>query len=241
MNRLRRTLIAAPLFICATAAYNGPAASQLAVFDAPNYQQNLLVSSRALEQINNQVRQLENQVQVMLRLDQNLRALGPTIGPDLQRALTGLQTELRAGDGLAIRLDATQNKYEQLFPKQTSAALSSDDVSRNAASRWDEEYGALRRAAVLQGQIADNIDGDARLLADGMARSKNAVGALEVAQAGNELISLGVKQSLQLQSLFAAQDRAQTFARARELATENEARQRFKIFLGSGSGYLAAR
>jgi P-type conjugative transfer protein TrbJ len=82
---------------------------------------------------------------------------------------------------------------------------------------------------------------DTRLLGDAMARSKSAAGALEVAQAGNELIGLGVKQSLQLQSLLAAQERAQTFARARDLATEDEARQRFKGFLGAGTGYTASR
>ncbi len=117
----------------------------------------------------------------------------------------------------------------------------SDDVLRNAKSRWDEEYAALRRAALLQGQIADAVDGDARLLGDVMARSKNAVGALEVAQAGNELTGLAVKQSLQLQSLLAAQQRAEAFARARELATEDEARQRFKTFVGTGPGYGATR
>jgi P-type conjugative transfer protein TrbJ len=74
-----------------------------------------------------------------------------------------------------------------------------------------------------------------------MARSKSAAGALEVAQAGNELTGLGVKQALQLQSLLAAEHRAQTFAKARDLATEDEARQRFKTFLGTGSAYTASR
>src|SRR5262249_13002951 len=160
-----------------------------------NYQQSLLASARALEQINNQVRQLQNQAQVILRLDQNLRTLGPTISPDVQRSLSDIQTQLRAGNGIALRLDATQSGYEQIFPKQTPTTVPSDDASRNAATRWDEEYAALKRAAILQGQIADTVDGDARLLADAMVRSKNAVGALDVAQAGNELTSLGVKQS----------------------------------------------
>ena len=74
---------------------------------------------------------------------------------------------------------------------------------------------------------------------DAMARSRNAGGALEVAQAGNELSGLGVKQSLQLQSLLAAQARAETVRRARDLAAENEARQRFKTFLGTGPAYAA--
>ena len=47
-----------------------------------------------------------------------------------------------------------------------------------------------------------------------MTRSNNAAGALEVAQAGNELTGLSVKQSLALQSLIAAQHRAETFAKS---------------------------
>ena len=43
-----------------------------------------------------------------------------------------------------------------------------------------------------------------------MDRSRNAVGALEVAQAGNELTALSVKQALALQGLLAAQHRAET-------------------------------
>ena len=154
-----------------------------------------------LEQINNQVRQLQNQALMIARMDQNLVRLGSTISPDLQRTLGDIQNQLRAGEGIALRLQATQNGYEQLFPRQVSTALSTDDVLRNAKNRWDEEYAGLKRAALLQGQIADSVDADTRLLGDAMARSRNAAGALEVAQAGNELTGLSVKQSLALQSL----------------------------------------
>jgi P-type conjugative transfer protein TrbJ len=241
MRPPRKTFIAAPVIVGVMASCIPHAAAQLTVFDPANYQENLLSSARALEQINNQVRQLQAAAQMILRMDQNLLRLGSTISPDLQRTLADIQAQLRAGDGIALRLQATQSGYDRLFPREISSSLSSDDVLRNAKSRWDEEYAALRRAALLQGQIAEAVDGDVRLLADAMDRSKNAVGALEVAQAGNELTGFAVKQSLQLQSLLAAQQRAEAFARARELATEDEARQRFKTFVGTGSGYGATR
>jgi P-type conjugative transfer protein TrbJ len=218
-----------------------PKASALTVFDPSNYQQNLLAATRALEQINNQVRTLQNQAQMILRMDQNLVRLAGSLSPDLQRTLTDIQSQLRSGEGIALHLQQTQNVYEQLFPKQVSAALSSDDILRNARSRWEEEHAAFKRAALLQGQIVDGIETDTRLLADAMARSRNAAGALEAAQAGNELTGLSVKQSLTLQSLLAAQHRAETLKHARDLATEDEARQRFKSFVGTGSAYTASR
>jgi len=213
----------------------------LTVFDPLNYQENLLSAARALEQINNQVRLLQGQAQMLLKMDQNLLRLGSTLSPDLLRSLGDIQGRMRDGEGIALQLRATEAAYERLFPKQLSSALSGDDMLRSAKSRWGEEYAALRRAALLQGQIADGIETDTRLLGDGMARSRNAAGALEVAQAGNELTALSVKQSLALQSLLAAQHRAETMAKARDLAIEEEAKHRFKSFLGNGKAYTASR
>jgi P-type conjugative transfer protein TrbJ len=241
MRSLRRTLMALPIAAVMLASYVPRSAAQLTVFDPANYQENLLSAVRALEQINNQVRQLQNQVLLIQRMDQNLVRLGSTLLPDLQRTLTDIQTQLRAGEGIALRLQATQSGYEQLFPRHVSTALSSDDVLRNATIRWDEEYASLKRAALLQGQIADSVDADMLLLRDAMARSLGAVGSLEATQAGNELTGLAVKQSLALHSLLAAQHRADTLAKARDLATEAEARQRFKSFVGTGSAYTASR
>ena len=240
MRDVRKMLLALPIAAGLLSSCM-PKASALTVFDPSNYQQNLLAATRALEQINNQVRTLQNQAQMILRLDQNLVRLGSSLSPDLQRTLANIQSQLRAGEGIALHLQQTQNAYEQLFPKQVSAALSSDDLLRNARSRWEEEHAAFKRSALLQGQIVDGIDTDTSLLADAMGRSRNAVGALEAAQAGNELTGLSVKQSLALQGLLAAQHRAETLSRARDLATEDEARHRFKSFVGTGSAYTASR
>jgi len=241
MKPCRRTLM---ILSVATGILTGgvPASrAQMTVFDPSNFQQNLLSAARALEQINNQIRALQNQAQVLLRMDQNLAPLGATISPDLQRTLADIQSQILAGEGIALRLQETQSGYDQIFPGQVSAAISSDDVLRNAKSRWEEEYAAFRRSALVQGQIADSVEIDTRLLGDALARSRNAVGALEATQAGNELTGLSVKQSLALQGLLAAQARAETLTRARDLATEEEARQRFNSFVGTGSAYTAGR
>ena len=240
-RRAARGVLTAIALALLTSTAIPPRAHALTVFDPVNYQQNLLSAVRALEQINNQILALQNQAQMILRMDQNLTRLGSTLSPDLQRTLTAIQTQLRSGNGIALKLQQTQSTYERLFPAQVSAALSSDDVLRNAKTRWGEEYAGLKRAALLQGQIVDGIETDTRLLGDAMTRSRNAVGALEATQAGNELTSLAVKQSLSLQGLLAAQHRAETVSRARDLATEDEARQRFKSFVGTGSGYSASR
>ena len=238
MRRRSRYLVSVTLVVSVHAA---PAHAQLTVFDPANYSQNVATAARALEQITNQVRQLQNQVLMLQRMDQNLVRLSSTISPDVQRTLADIQTQLRAGEGIALRLQATQSGYDQIFPRQALSNLSTDDALRNAQNRWNEEYAAFRRAALLQGQIADGIETDTRLLGDAMARSRAAAGGLEATQAGNELAGLSVKQALALESLLAVQHRALTVTRARDLATEDEARQRFKTFIGTGSAYTAAR
>ena len=65
-----------PLVFGAAASCVPRSAAQLTVFDPANFQQNLLSATRALEQITNQVRVLQNQVLMIARMDQNLVRLG---------------------------------------------------------------------------------------------------------------------------------------------------------------------
>jgi type IV secretion system protein TrbJ len=230
-----------PLVALALVSASLPVAAQLTVFDPVNQQQNLLSAARALQQINNQVRQLQADAQMLSRMDQNLARLKGSITPDLQRTLDAINGQLRQGNAIALGLKETEITYARLFPNTPSSNLSSDASLRAAQQRWEEEYVSLQRAARLQGAIADGIAVDGRLLSQTMDRSRTANGALEVAQAGNELTGLGIKQALGLQSLLAAQQRAETLKAARDLANEAEARQRFKAFLGSAAIASAKR
>jgi type IV secretion system protein TrbE len=228
-------LMMAPL----TAGLPPRSAHAIIVFDPANYQQNLLTAARALEEINNQIRQLTAQAEEIQRMDQNLQQLGSTISPDLQATLTQLKAQLQAGQGLALSVQQTEANYAQMYPSQLSNALTMDQVLVNAKTRWQQAYAALQKSALLQGEVADSIGTDTGVLNTAMARSQGATGALSATQAGNELTALGVKQALQLQGLLAAQARAQTLQQARDLATEDEARQRFTRFVGTGTGYTA--
>jgi len=74
-------------------------------------------------------------------------------------------------------------------------------------------------------------------LSDLLSKSSTAVGNLQAQQAGNELLGLNVKQQLQLQTLIATEQRAHGLERARTLASEEEARLRFRSFVGDGEAY----
>lgn len=240
MNRARRTLtVVTSLAVAASIAATD--AQGLTVFDPINYEQNLLTAVRTLESIQNQVRQLQNQAEQLLRMNINLQPLTGGIGTDLQTTLAQLRARISEGDALALKVRETDAAFERLYPKTFADSISSDELLRSARSRWEEAHAGFRRAAVLQGQVSETIDSDGRLLDRVLLRSHGAVGALQATQAGNELTALNVKQALQLQTLLAVQQRADTAERLRGMVAEEEARQRFRTFVGNGRAYSHGR
>lgn len=209
----------------------------LTVFDPANYQQNLLSAVRALESVQNQVRQLQNEAAQLLRMDRHLLSLSGSISPELQTTLATLRTRIAEGKALALKVRETEASFSRLYPTAFTEALSSDDHLKAAKSRWEEAYASFQRAAVAQGQVTEATETDARLLDQILARSSGAAGGLQVSQAGNELTALHIKQALQLQTLLAAQARAETAERTRALVAEEQGRAQFKAFLGDGRAY----
>ena len=240
MNHARRTLTVVTS-IAVAASIAATDARGLTVFDPINYEQNLLTAVRTLESIQNQVRQLQNQAEQLLRMNINLQPLTGGIGVDLQATLTQLRARISEGDALALKVRETDAAFERLYPKTFADSISSDELLRSARSRWEEAHASFRRAAVLQGQVSETIDSDGRLLDRVLLRSQGAVGALQATQAGNELTALNVKQALQLQTLLAVQQRADTAERLRGMVAEEEARQRFRTFVGNGRAYSPGR
>ncbi len=110
---------------------------------------------------------------------------------------------------------------------------------KNAQERWRLTLASFQRSLGLQAQITENIERDTSELQSLMTKSQTAQGSLQAHQAGNELMGLNIKQSLQLQSLMAAQYRSHTLDRARTLSEQEEARLRFQSFMGDGQAYTS--
>jgi P-type conjugative transfer protein TrbJ len=207
------------------------------VFDPWNYHQNILTASQTLTEINRQIDQLRNEAQMLLKMDLELTKLTETIAPDLARTLGEIQSLMDEANAVAMTVEETDEAMQNLFPDAFGASLSSDDMVQNARARWDEVLASYKRSANLQAKIVENIETDSGLLATLLARSRSSVGNLQATQTGNELTGLAVKQSLQLQQLLAADARAQTIDQASDLAAQEEARTRFKSFLGNTTAY----
>lgn len=215
-------------------------AQAIPVFDVSNYAQNVLQAARALEQINNQVKSLQNEASMLKNMAKNLEKLG---FPELQKITSAMQRInqlMGEAQALDFRVDGLNEKIRALFPGRLQQALSSDEQVAAARSRLDAAEAAYRQAMGVQAGIAENVREDAGLLDELASNSQSAVGALQVGQAANQLLALSIKQQLQLQNLMTSEFRDQTIERARRIQAEEEGRAATRRFLG-GAGDAPTR
>lgn len=241
---LKKYLIASALGLGATGSLvmgvsmtSTPAHAQLTVFDPSNYSQNILTAARTLQQINNQIQSLQNEAKMLINQAKNLTRID---FPQLQAITKTLQQIDRLmGQAQAIKFQVTglDQQFSQLFPNDFGQALRTDQRVIGARSRLDASMDAFRHTMTVQAQVAENVSADARTLSEIVSRSQGAEGSLQAQQATNQLLALTAKQQFQIQSLMAAQYRADTTEAARRVQAEQEARTATKKFLGTGQAY----
>jgi P-type conjugative transfer protein TrbJ len=214
-----------------------PAQAQITVFDPGNYSQNLLTAARTLQQINNQIQSLQNQAQSLINQAKNLTTIG---FPELQAITQTIQQIDRLmgqAQGIQFRVANLDQQFRQIFPDSFAQALTTSQQVQNARSRMDTARAAFQQTMTVQAQVAENVQADAATLNGIVARSQGAEGALQVSQATNQLLALTAKQQFQIQSLMAAQYRADAIEQARRAQAQTDGQAATAKFLGSGNAY----
>ncbi|MBO9623918.1 MAG: P-type conjugative transfer protein TrbJ [Sphingomonas sp.] len=214
-----------------------PASAQITVFDPTNYSQNILTAARTLSQVNNQLRSLQNEAAMLLNQARNLQTIDfPELQAITQR-LEQVDRLMAQAQGLDFRVADLDQQLRQLFPRDFSQALTANDRVVAARQRLDAAMAAYRQTMMVQAQVAQNVTADARAVDALVGRSQGAEGALQAAQATNQLLALATRQQFQMQQLMAAQFRAEAAEAARRAQAEAEGRVATRKFLGSGSAY----
>lgn len=206
------------------------------VFDPTNYGQNLLTAARTLQSINNQVRQLQNEADMLINQAEDLTSLPFSSRQHLTDLLNEISSLMNTARAISFEVDKADKIFKQKYPEDY-ASMSGEQITQNAEYLWNTSRSAFHDALLMQSQIAQNVRSDTNMLDQLVSQSQGAGGNLAVAQAGNQLIALNAKQSMQLQELMAAQYRAQTLERARALQIERAARVRHERFVGAASAY----
>lgn len=214
-----------------------PAHSQLTVFDPSNYSQNILTAARTLQQVNNQIQSLQNQATMLLNQAKNLSRIDFPEMQALTQTLQHVDQLMGQAQGIRFQVSGLDQQYRQLFPQSFGQALRTNEQVLAARTRLDTAMTAFQHTMTIQAQVAENVSADTQYLAAIVAKSQGAEGSLQAQQATNQLLALTAKQQFQIQSMMAAQYRAETIEAARRAQEETDARTAGKRFLGSGTAY----
>ncbi|WP_323809715.1 P-type conjugative transfer protein TrbJ [Sphingobium baderi] len=214
-----------------------PAQAQISVFDPSNYAQNILTAARTLQQVNQQIRQLQNEAQMLVNMGKNLSRIDFPQLDALQQKLAQIDRLMGQAQGIDFRVDQLDDRFRSLFPQDFATALRTDQRVQGARGRLEASMDAFRQTMTVQAQVVENVRDDTQALADIVSRSQGAEGSLQAQQATNQLLALTAKQQFQIQQMMAAQFRAEAQEQARRATQGAEARAATKKFLGSGSAY----
>lgn len=234
-SRFARWSATAGLAIAPVLLLSSPARAQFGfggiVYDPTNYAQNVLTAARSLQQINNQIQQIQNQAQSLINEAKNLASLPVSTLSTLEAQVQ----QTRQLIGQAQRIAYSVKEIESAFGTRYSGSAltgSARDMVANANARWQDSVAAFEDALKVQAGVVGNIDGARSSLSALVTASQSASGALQAAQAGNQLLALQSQQLADMTAALAAQGRAQALESARNAAAEAEGRARFARFRG---------
>lgn len=208
-----------------------PASAQIGgiVHDPRNYAQNILIAARTLEQINNQIKQLQNQATSLVNEARNLQSLPTSTLRELQDQVDRTRALLGEAERIAFDVGDIQNAFGARYK---GSALSGPQAAMvaNAEARWADSVAAFQDAMKVQAGVVTNMGAVRQSIGTLVTASQTATGALQAAQAGNQLLALQSQQLGDLAAAIAAQGRAEMLDAARAAAAEAEGRERFRRF-----------
>jgi P-type conjugative transfer protein TrbJ len=222
------------LAICA-----GPiqAYAQFAVIDAANLTQNIMTAARELQQINNEIQSLQNEATMLQNQAKNLTSLNFSSLDSITSDLQQVGALMNQAQGISFDVQSVEAAFQQSYPKQYAAGTSLPQLLQDAQTRWQNAHDAFQQSMTVQSQIAQTVQSDTGKLANLVNVSQGAVGNLQVQQATNQLLALSIKQQLRIQTMMAAQDRAESLSDADSAEAEQEGQAALSTFLGSDNAY----
>lgn len=212
-----------------------PASAQWIVFDPTNYAQNVLTAARELQQVNNEIQSLTNEAQMLVNQAKNLASLPMSTLTQLQSSIAQTQSLLSQAQNIAFNVQQIEQSYSASYGAAAGTGSTSTMVA-NAQARWQNSVAAFEDSLKVQAGVVGNIPANTSAMASLVSASQNATGALQAAQAGNQLLALQSGQLSDLVAVLSAKSRADALEQARQAATEAQGQQNYKLF-STRTGY----
>ena len=215
-----------------------PASAQLfgggIVYDPSNHAENILQAARALQQIDNQVRQLTHEIDMIEKMALDLETLPVEVARGIiADRIRRIEELMRDADGIGYGVEAVERDYEDLYPETYGETPPANVVLvEDARARWQQSRLAHKHTLLMVAETVRDTEQDADALTGLVEESQTAVGNLQALQAGNQIKALSAQQLMQMEALLAAHYRAEALDRARELEEAARGRARLQSFLG---------
>ncbi|MGO9132966.1 MAG: P-type conjugative transfer protein TrbJ [Methylovirgula sp.] len=229
----RRSLLIATVLTIGSSAFNtlpvGSASAQMIVFDPNNYAQNVMTAARELQQINNQVQSLTNQAQSLVNQAKNLANLPMSTLNQLQSTITKTQSLLAQAQRISFNVRQVQSAYSSSYGAAPTSA-SNSTLFATAQTRWQNSVAAFEDSLKVQAGVVGNMSTHSSATTSLVSASQSATGALQAAQAGNQILALHSQLLSDLTAVLAAKARADALEQARNASTESQGQQQYKNF-----------
>ena len=153
---------------------------------------------------------------------------------DLDEHIQRIEDLLGEASGIGYSVEEIERDYETAYPEDYGAATPGSVLVEDARARWRQSRDAFRETLTVSAAALEDNETDAGAIRSLVTQSQDAVGALQAAQAGNELSAMTAQQLMQIEAMLAAQHRAEALEQARGLAEAERGRARLRSFLGAG-------
>lgn len=214
-----------------------PAMAQRIVYDPTNHIQTVLTAARELQQINNQIKSLQNQATSLINQAKNLASLPYSALAQLQQSLQSTQQLLGQAQRIAYSVTAINKAFAGAYPQAYQGSTTQQQMISDANTRWLNARASFQDALHVQAVVVQNLNTAHAQIGALVTSSQQASGALQAAQAGNQLVALQTQQLTDLTAVMAAIARAQSLDGARAAEGQAQAQQQLTNFLTYGSGY----
>jgi P-type conjugative transfer protein TrbJ len=195
----------------------------------------VLTAARELQQINNQIQMLTNQATSLVNQARNLANLPMSTLTQLQSSIAQTQSLLGQAQNIAFNVQRIEQAYSTSYGSAAGAGSTGAMVA-NAQTRWQNSVGAFEDSLKVQAGVVGNIPTNSSAMTSLVSASQNATGALQAAQAGNQLLALQSQQLSDLVAVLSAKGRADALEQARSAAAEAQGQQNYKTF-STRTGY----
>lgn len=205
------------------------ASAQWIVFDPTNYVQNVLTAARELQQVDNEIQSLTNQAQMLVNQARNLASLPLSTLTQLESSVRQTESLISQAQNIAFNVQQVEQEFTSTYGSVSSTASDATLIA-GAQTRWQNSVGAFEDSLKMQAGVVGNISTNASAMQSLVSASQSATGALQAAQAGNQLLALQSQQFSDLIAVVSAKARADALSQADTATTEAESKALYNNF-----------